>query len=296
MTMVGKRDRQILAEDIKHNQDILQILRHQLRDREILVVKHGMLPPTSLISEVVSIKSDIDKREQELMKLESQLVENGISLEDVQYRLLIAESWDTPSGMPGFTGNLRMEAARLEHGIPLEAAAAIEKGIRLQLAREACQNYKYESRETQFVHALRTLRLDFDYGWEFYRDKFIFTLKDVFYRGIDFIDGFLSKDKRTSIADVLFGRKVSFVKINGNFLLVDESHINDLAAYVKQLLNEGSIGKVDESLYEMIQNQLRIDLEILSENASILYADVVEKIFRFNEERQKTLSDINGGE
>jgi hypothetical protein len=67
--------------------------------------------------ELESTEEKIREYEHELERLEMRAAEGNLPLAEAEYRLLVAETWDTDRGHPNVTGEARVEMARLRLGI-----------------------------------------------------------------------------------------------------------------------------------------------------------------------------------
>lgn len=125
-----------LQRKFEHLGDILKVLSERRYLLERQAAQQGLQTPPQTLMEIKDLAEQIRVREQELAQLQTHLVEDNIPLAEVEYRVLLAETWDTPQFQPSLLKNTKLELARLRLGIKPERAKKLELEIRAALARE----------------------------------------------------------------------------------------------------------------------------------------------------------------
>jgi hypothetical protein len=128
--------KQEIEEELVHKNNIIRALRARLRPLEIQAAQKGINTPPEVMTEIGTLTDQIRVQEDEITKLESLAAEGQLSLAEVEYRVILAEAWDTPIGRPTAAGAARLELARLRLGLPPARAREIEKEVRVALVEE----------------------------------------------------------------------------------------------------------------------------------------------------------------
>ena len=131
-----KLSRTAILDELEHQQSMIVALRKRLRILELQMAQHGSATPPQILTEIVSLTEQVQQHEAEVTKLETRAIENEMSSAEVEYRVLLAESWSAPHGRPTVVDQARLELARLRLGISLERAHHLEYAIRASLAQE----------------------------------------------------------------------------------------------------------------------------------------------------------------
>jgi hypothetical protein len=126
-----------IAEERDNLVKVLKALRAGRRVLRLQAAQHGNLAPPHIIMELDAVTEKIKGYETELEQLEMRAAEGSLPLAEAEYRLLVAEMWDTERGHPNITGEARMEMARLRLGILPDQAKEIEQRVRISLAQDA---------------------------------------------------------------------------------------------------------------------------------------------------------------
>src|SRR4051794_5828948 len=129
-------DKQDLDEQISHHQSMLLRLRRRLRARELQEAEHGINVPPEVTNELITLNERIGTHEAELEKLNSKSVEDTLSSPEADYRILLAEPWDTSTGRPTALGLARLERERLRMGLSSERAQELERAVRAALVED----------------------------------------------------------------------------------------------------------------------------------------------------------------
>lgn len=116
--------------------EIMTIERRRRNYLRIQAAQHGNLTPIHIRTDLDDTERKLATYEKELAQLETQIAEADESVAEVEYRVHVAEAWNTPLGRPTVGGAARLELARLRLGITPERASIIEQEIRTALARE----------------------------------------------------------------------------------------------------------------------------------------------------------------
>jgi hypothetical protein len=124
-------------EALAHRQKMLRVLRERQRVLELQAAQFGINARPEVLTEIVTLADEITRQEDDITRLRTRAAEGAFSLAEVEYRVLVAETWNTPAGRPSVVGAARLELARLQLGIKPEHAQAIERTVRVALAQEA---------------------------------------------------------------------------------------------------------------------------------------------------------------
>jgi hypothetical protein len=130
-------NRQDVLEELAHKKELVQALTRRRRPLEVQAAHRGLNTPPEVLTEISILTDQIRAYEDEIMRLETQAAEDELPVSEVEYRVLLAETWDTPRGRPTVAGVVRLELARLRLGIVPERAKELERDIRMGLAQES---------------------------------------------------------------------------------------------------------------------------------------------------------------
>jgi len=103
-----EQDKEEIAEQLKHHEKMLRIERRNLREREIQAAKHGLEVPPSINNHIHELKENIRYHEDQIMQLRILAVTDKEPLSEIEYRALLAETWDTPQARPTVAGDARL--------------------------------------------------------------------------------------------------------------------------------------------------------------------------------------------
>lgn len=131
-------DKQDLDEQIEHHQQMILRLRRRLRARELQEAEYGTNVPAEVTNEILALNERIAKHETELSRLRSVAAEGKVPLAEVEYRAALAQAWEP--GRPTVAGQAHLEWVRVRSGIKLDRAEALEKEMRVALAKETIIN------------------------------------------------------------------------------------------------------------------------------------------------------------
>jgi len=88
-------------EALDHHQKMLRIRMKNLYILEEQEAGYGGLNvPTHILSQIDKVTEQIKHHKEEINRLETLAVQDQIPLAEVEYRVTLAESWDTPEGYP----------------------------------------------------------------------------------------------------------------------------------------------------------------------------------------------------
>jgi len=132
--MSTENDKEELTEELEHQRQIVKMLRRRRRLLEHTHVIKGIETDPHILMQLEDISQQIKEREAEIDRLQTLSVEDKESLVEVEYRVAVAETFDTPQGSPSYAGNARLELLRLRLGIPKDQAKSIEAAVRSALA------------------------------------------------------------------------------------------------------------------------------------------------------------------
>jgi len=131
-----KRTRQEIQDELAHKNSLMRAYRARLHPLEIQAAQKGSSAPPEILTEISTVTEQIRVQEDEIAKLESLAAEGQLSLAEAEYRVILAEAWDTPIGRPSAAGAARLELARLRFGLSPERAQELEKEVRVALVEE----------------------------------------------------------------------------------------------------------------------------------------------------------------
>src|ERR1700722_12373692 len=107
-----KRDKKEIENELEHKAQIIRALRSRLRPLEIQAAHKGISSPPEIMTEIAILTDQIRIQEDEIAKLESLAAEGQLSLAEAEFRVTLAEVWDTPTGRPTAVGAARLELLR----------------------------------------------------------------------------------------------------------------------------------------------------------------------------------------
>lgn len=132
-----KPDRDEIIEELEHQRKMLKLLRQRIRALEIQQAQQGNTTPPQIITEIANMTEQIDRREKEIVRLETLAAEAEVSLVEAEYRVMLSEAWDNPRGRPTPANVAKLDLMRLKMRLLLEKAHEIETEVRELLAEEA---------------------------------------------------------------------------------------------------------------------------------------------------------------
>lgn len=97
-----------VVEAVEHHKEMIRRLRRRLWERERQEAQLGSSADPSVTTEIRELAGRIKQHETELEKLQSQSVEDELSLPEADYRILLAELWNTSTGRPSALGAARL--------------------------------------------------------------------------------------------------------------------------------------------------------------------------------------------
>ncbi len=107
-----KLTKQEIEEELTHRQALIHTYRSRLRSLEIQAAQRGLNAPPEITSEIDTLTERIRVQEDEIAKLETLAAEGQLSISEAEYRLALAEVWDTPIGRPTAAGAARIHPAQ----------------------------------------------------------------------------------------------------------------------------------------------------------------------------------------
>lgn len=125
-----------LQQALERHATLVQTLRQQVRAGELQATQPGGMPPPEAANTIAALLARIQYHEAEIARLQTLAAEATFSLAEATYRILLAETWGTPSGRPTVAGEMRLEWERLRLGIGPERAAELAQAVRVALAQE----------------------------------------------------------------------------------------------------------------------------------------------------------------
>lgn len=127
-------DESELIEELEHQRQMVKALRRRRRLLEHNHVTKGIETDPHILMQIEDISQQIKEREAEIARLQTISVQAEESLAEVEYRVAVAETLDTPQGIASYAGSARLELLRLRLGMPIEEAQSIESVVRAALA------------------------------------------------------------------------------------------------------------------------------------------------------------------
>lgn len=133
-------DKQDIEQELAHQREMLRIRRERRNILEIQAAQTGSYSRPETLMEIAALNADIQRHETEICQLATQAAEDQFSLSEAEYRVVLAEAWDSVQGTPSIASRARLELMRLQLGIIPERAQALELEVRTQLATEVFTN------------------------------------------------------------------------------------------------------------------------------------------------------------
>ncbi len=128
---------QEIQEDISSKEKIIAILKKQLRQLELQAAQFGSaFVPPYVLQQITNATDQIEQREAQLAKLRTKAVEQDLPLAEVEYRLLVAQTWNQSSGWLSIVDKTRLELERLKLGMDIERVEEHHRAVRTQIATE----------------------------------------------------------------------------------------------------------------------------------------------------------------
>lgn len=121
---------------LAHQRDMLRLRRERRNILELQAAQTGTFSRPETVMEITALTEDIRRHEAEIARLATQAAEDRFSLSEAEYRVALAEAWDSPQGTPSIAHRARLELLRLRLGISSEQATTLEEEVRTQLATE----------------------------------------------------------------------------------------------------------------------------------------------------------------
>jgi hypothetical protein len=131
-----KLTRQEIEDELAHKNNLIRALRARLRPLELQAAQKGMNTPPEILTEISTLYEQVRVQEEEISRLESLAAEGQLSLAEAEYRMILAEAWDTPIGRPMVAGAARLELTRLKMGLSTERSGELEREVRIALVEE----------------------------------------------------------------------------------------------------------------------------------------------------------------
>ena len=125
-----------LQEQIHAKRKLLRIHKQRKQHLEEQAATMGLLVSPAILMEITTIEEHIAILEKEIAAIQTDAVVDQFSLVEAEYRVLLADAWDTSSGIPTIASEARLEVARLKFGLHPDQARRLEAEIRDQLAQQ----------------------------------------------------------------------------------------------------------------------------------------------------------------
>ena len=126
-----------IKNEIDHKQKIINILIASRRKLELQMASFGeQYVPPFIMQQINDYANQIAQKEQEVAQLRTQLVETTLPVNEVEYRVLVAEAWSRSSGWLSVLDESRLELERLRLGITEDKSNEHHSAVRSRLAFE----------------------------------------------------------------------------------------------------------------------------------------------------------------
>jgi hypothetical protein len=129
-------DQKELLEAIEHEQKMLHVKQRRLRELELQAAQLGIDVRPAIKTEIYDLAEEIERHQERLAQLRTEAVVDKEPLHEVEYRMLVAEAWDTPEGRPRVAAAAKVEYHRLRLGVPLARAQEIIYEIKIALVQQ----------------------------------------------------------------------------------------------------------------------------------------------------------------
>ena len=132
-----------LQAEIAHEEAILHTLHRRQRVLETQRAQKGSHEvEASLIVELEEQYTEIERHQAVLHQLKQRVAAQSYerTVEEVEYRLLVAETWAKTPLQLAVVDQARLEWAQVRLGIPTDRARALEREIRIALTNEVLAN------------------------------------------------------------------------------------------------------------------------------------------------------------
>lgn len=158
--------KQEIVDALNHEEEMLKLRRKNLRKLELQDATYGLETPVHITNQMELLVSQIRRHEEEINRLQTLSVEDQIPVNEAEYRVILAKSWNTPLGQPTYTGQVRLEFARLRLHIAPEKAKTLELEVRKGLAHEVYAHLDFDLVQTHCVQFCAWLIGGKDVTWE----------------------------------------------------------------------------------------------------------------------------------
>src|SRR5262245_10578601 len=144
-----------LEEQLSHQRKMVRALRQRLQQRELQDAQFGINAPPEVKSEMLELAERLRNHETEIVRLQTLAVQEQLSINEVEFRALLADAWDTPKGRPTVPSIAHLELARLRLGVSGQRAIDLEREIRFALAKETIANF-----DPRLLYVLANMEFD----------------------------------------------------------------------------------------------------------------------------------------
>lgn len=149
-----------LEEIINSKRKLLRIHRQRKQILEEQAAIAGLSVSPAILMELASLNDQIKSIEDEISRIATEAAVDRFSLAEAEYRVQLAEAWDTPNGIPTMASRAKLELMRLKLGINPSRAMELEREIREQLAQEVFADIDLRP----LFGNINTMPLNFDSG------------------------------------------------------------------------------------------------------------------------------------
>lgn len=145
-----RRSKEEIDEDLAALQRVMRAERRRRNELRNKAAIQGFSADPSVAIELQEIEGRLKDYDAEYAALETLAAEADLPIAEVQYRIAVAEAWNTPEGRPTVVGLARLELERLRLGVAPERAQVVERTVRAALAREAIDDLNVDALLGQF--------------------------------------------------------------------------------------------------------------------------------------------------
>lgn len=117
-------------------EQVLDALRRRHHVLALSYATKGIDAEAEIILEIEALVGRIQAQEEDIARLKARAAESGFSMGEAEYRVLLAQAWESPQGHPTVAWSVRLEFERVRLGVTPEKAYEFETQIRQLLVRE----------------------------------------------------------------------------------------------------------------------------------------------------------------
>ena len=129
-------DKAEVTGELDHQRAMVSALRKRLRVLDLQVAQQGITTQPQIVMEIASLNEQIERHRSEVEHLESALALDQFSMDELDYKQLVAQAWIPRRSWPRLVDTIQLEKKRIQIGLLPEKAKEIEREVRAELARE----------------------------------------------------------------------------------------------------------------------------------------------------------------